>query len=136
MVEVEKDCHLRLQAVRPRLDLLLRIQLAFSGLTTRISDETGAASDEDDGPMTGPLNTPQREQRKQATDMQAIRGGIKPDVHRARTSREMFAELIGLRAVRDEAPPREIVPKVNGRIASFHVCIIATYGGATQESSG
>ena len=50
---------------------------------------------------------------------------------------EVLAELVRLRAVGDEAPPREIFPKLNGRTASFHVCIIATYGAAaTRERSG
>jgi hypothetical protein len=49
----------------------------------------------------------------------------------------VLAELVWLRAIGDEAPPREIFPKVNGRAAGFHVCIIATYdAAATRERSG
>jgi hypothetical protein len=111
--------------------------LTLARLATRVADQPRATTDEDDGTMTSPLHAPQGQEWKQASDVQAIRRRIKPDIRRARSPQEVLAKLVGPGAVGDQASPREILPKLNGRTVALHACIIATYGAApTRESSG
>ena len=91
--EVHEALDLRAEPRRPFRHLALGIERPLAELAARIPDEARPTSDEHDGPMPAELEASKGQQRQKASDVQAVRGGIEPDVRGARGLREVRSEL-------------------------------------------
>src|SRR3989441_4799629 len=112
--------HWSLPPIGPLCHLLLGVKEALVRLPARITDQSGAAADEHDGAMASELDSSEREERQEASDVEAVRRRVEAAVDRAGRLRQVRVQLARAGRVRDQPTPFEVVEQRRSR-ARFHL---------------
>src|SRR5581483_10462396 len=104
-VEVQEAAELFLDGGDVGVEDFAGEQLAFGGLAAGIADGTGGAAGNGDGIMAEQLESPEREERNEVADVQAVGGGIESAVDRGRGGNETFDEFLAVGAIRQQSAP-------------------------------
>src|SRR5581483_5016878 len=104
-VEVQEAAELFLDGGDVGVEDFAGEQLAFGGLAAGIADGTGGAAGNGDGIMAEQLESPEREERNEDADVQAVGGGIESAVDRGRGGNETFDEFLAVGAIRQQSAP-------------------------------
>src|SRR2546430_11776394 len=86
--EIDEALHLPLQPIGPLCHLLLGVKEALVRLPARVTDQSGAAADEHDGAMASELDSSEREERQEASDVEAVRRRVEAAGERAGRPRQ------------------------------------------------
>jgi hypothetical protein len=96
--------------------LIGREEHALLRLAARVADQPGAAADQGNRRVAGPLQPRERHDRQKRPDVQTRGRGIEADVSGHRTGGEGLAQALG--AVIDHLAPRQFFVQIDPRHAS------------------
>ncbi|SKU14461.1 Uncharacterised protein [Mycobacteroides abscessus subsp. abscessus] len=108
VVEFDESLQLPTYPVGPFCDDVCSVQVSFGGVAG-VPDEAGGSPGQHDGPVAGPLESTQGEQRHQVPGVQTRGSGVKPSIHTDRALGDIDRERVAVGRLRDEAAPRQLV---------------------------
>jgi hypothetical protein len=89
------------------------LELAFSTAEAGIADHPGGTADQDNGPVTGALESREHQRGHQASDVQTVGRRIETDVDVLLARGKKLVESRAIRDVRNGAAALEFVKKIH-----------------------
>jgi hypothetical protein len=112
LAEVDEPGQLRLDARQVGVDLLQGEHLPQFGLAAGIAHHGGAAAGDGDGLVAVPLQVHQAHDGQQRPDVQAVGGGVEPDVRRHGLPGQQIGQAGFVGALLEEAAPAHLLQEV------------------------